>query len=140
MGKYDDIIHLPHHVSSKHLPMPMQDRAAQFSPFWALTGYEASIAESARKTEEKPELSENRKKELDERLQLLKEALLTEPEIAVTYFVPDSKKRGGAYVQVTGIVKKLDDFEHALIMKDGTTIPIHDILEMESSVFEAVDF
>lgn len=92
MGKYDDIIHLPHHVSAKHPQMPALDRAAQFSPFAALTGYETAIAETARLVDRRIELDENRKEELDEKLQMAREQLALEPEIAVTYFVPDAKK------------------------------------------------
>lgn len=139
MGKYDDIIHLPHHVSAKHPQMPALDRAAQFSPFAALTGYETAIAETARLVDRRIELDENRKEELDEKLQTAKEQLALEPEIAVTYFVPDAKKDGGAYVQTIGIIKKLDDIGHRIIMKDGTVIPICDIYGMESSIFRSVD-
>lgn len=139
MGKYDDIIHLPHHVSAKHPQMPALDRAAQFSPFAALTGYETAIAETARLVDRRIELDENRKEELDEKLQTAKEQLALEPEIAVTYFVPDAKKNGGAYVQTIGIIKKLDDIGQRIIMKDGTVIPICDIYGMESSIFRSVD-
>ena len=139
MGKYDDIIHLPHHVSAKHPQMPALDRAAQFSPFAALTGYETAIAETARLVDRRIELDENRKEELDEKLQTAKEQHALEPEIAVTYFVPDAKKDGGAYVQTIGIIKKLDDIGHRIIMKDGTVIPICDIYGMESSIFRSVD-
>ncbi len=139
MGKYDDIIHLPHHVSAKHPQMPALDRAAQFSPFAALTGYETAIAETARLVDRRIELDENRKEELDEKLQMAREQLPLEPEIAVTYFVPDAKKDGGAYVQTIGIIKKLDDIGQRIIMKDGTVIPICDIYGLESSIFRSVD-
>lgn len=139
MGKYDDIIRLPHHVSTKHPQMPALDRAAQFSPFAALTGYEAAITETARLVDQRIELDENRKEELDEKLQLAREQIPMEPEIAITYFVPDAKKEGGTYLQTIGIIKKMDDIRHKIIMKDGTTIPIHDIYGMESSIFRSVD-
>jgi hypothetical protein len=139
MGKYDDIIHLPHHVSAKHPQMPALDRAAQFSPFAALTGYETAIAETARLVDRRIELDENRKEELDEKLQMAREQLALEPEIAVTYFVPDAKKDGGAYVQTIGIIKKLDDIGQRIFMKDGTVIPICDIYGLESSIFRSVD-
>lgn len=132
MGKYDDIINLPHHVSAKHPQMSAIDRAAQFSPFAALTGHEAAIAETARLTETQAELDETRKETLDARLQLLREHILAKPEIAVTYFVPDAHKEGGAYLHVTGIPKKLDEIEHKIIMQDGTVIPIDDIYEIEN--------
>ena len=106
--RYDDIIHLPHHVSTAHPPMPAADRAAQFSPFAALAGHEAAIRETARLTDERAELDENAKAVLDEKLRMIQEMLPAHPEITVTYFQPDAKKSGGAYVSVTGRVKKLD--------------------------------
>ena len=102
--RYDDIIDLPHHTSKKHPRMPLLDRAAQFAPFAALTGHEAAIKETARLTEEEIELDENRKELLDLRLQQLQECLAEQPMVTVTYFKPDEKKAGGAYVSVTGVV------------------------------------
>lgn len=139
MGNYDDIINLPHHVSDKHPRMAALDRAVQFSPFAALTGYETAIAETARLTDARPELDESRKEELDDRLQIIREYLSLEPEIAVTYFVPDARKEGGVYLSVKGTVKKLDDTGHRLIMKNGTVIPINDIYGIEGSIFEYTD-
>ena len=112
--RYDDIIHLPHHVSTAHPPMPAADRAAQFSPFAALTGHEAAIRETARLTDERAELDENAKAVLDEKLRMIQEMLPAHPEITVTYFQPDAKKSGGAYVSVTGRVKKLDLYRQCL--------------------------
>ncbi len=139
MGQYDDIIHLPHHVSTRHPQMTAADRAAQFSPFAALTGYEAAIAETARLTERKPELDENKKEELDIKLQMIREHLSMKPEAAITYFVPDSRKAGGSYLQVSGIVKKVDEREHLIIMEDGTSIPFHEIYEIRGSFAESID-
>ena len=139
MGNYDDIINLPHHESTKHPRMSALNRAAQFSPFAALTGHEAAINESARLTNARLELDEDRKEELDERMQIIRDHISLEPEIAITYFVPDSKKEGGAYLQVIGIVKKLDDIGHKVVMKNGTIIPINDIYEIESSIFNNID-
>lgn len=135
MGNYDDIINLPHHVSARHPQMSALDRAAQFSPFAALTGHDAAIAETARLTDVKAELDETRKEDLDRKLQILREHLLTRPEIAVTYFVPDAHKEGGAYLRTIGIPKKLDDIEHKVIMQNGTVIPMDDIFEMEGTIF-----
>lgn len=135
MGNYDDIINLPHHVSDRHPQMSAIDRAAQFSPFAALTGHEAAIAETARLTEAKAKLDETRKEALDARLQLIRQRLPLQPEIAVTYFVPDARKEGGSYLRVTGVPKKLDDTEHKIIMQNGTVIPIDDIFEIESTLF-----
>lgn len=128
MGAYDDIIHLSHPISARHPRMPMIDRAAQFTPFQALTGYGEAIQETARITGEKVELTEEEKAVLDEKLRFLAD---TGNEARFTYFLPDSKKSGGAYVTVLGAVKKLNSLEGRLILIDGTVIPIEDILEIE---------
>lgn len=138
MGSYDDIINLPHHVSTKYPRMSASDRAAQFSPFAALTGHEAAIAETARLTDIRPVLDESRKMELNHRLQIVLEHISLKPETAFTYFVPDEKKAGGSYHQTTGAVKKFCETEHTIIMENGTVIPIDNILEIESPVFEYV--
>lgn len=127
-GKYDDIIHLPHPTSANHPRMPMADRAAQFSPFQALTGYGEAIRETARITGEKAELTEEEKAVLDEKLRLLMDS---GSEAAFTYFQPDGKKSGGAYVTAMGAVKKLDALEGRLVLTDGTVIPIENLLEIE---------
>ncbi len=128
MGAYDDIIHLPHPTSPRHPRMPMIDRAAQFTPFQALTGYGEAIQETARITGEKAELTEEEKAVLDEKLRLLTD---TGNKAAFTYFQPDGKKSGGAYVIALGAVKKLNPLEGRLTLTDGTIIPIEDILEIE---------
>lgn len=127
--KYDDIIDLPHPTSAKHPRMPMIDRAAQFSPFQALTGYGEAIQETARLTGEKVELTEEAKAELDEKLRLLAD---TGEQAAFTYFQPDGKKSGGRYVTVLGEVKQLDTLEGLLILAGGASIPIENISEIES--------
>lgn len=127
MGKYDDIIHLPHHVSTTRPHMPMLDRAAQFQPFRALTGYEDAVHETARLTDEKIELTEDEKAILDMRLQKLADEISSQPEVTLTYFQPDKKKTGGAYVTVSGQLKKIDDYEGALILMDGRRVLIEDI-------------
>ena len=104
--KYDDIINLPHHVSKKHPQMSLHDRAAQFSPFAALTGHKAAINETARLTDEKQILSEDVIAKLNEQLNLIKENIGTNPIVTITYFVPDDRKSGGAYISNTGVVKK----------------------------------
>lgn len=131
MQRYEDIIHLPHHVSVSHPPMPVRDRAAQFAPFAALTGYEAAIRETARLTEEKIELDESILAALDGKLQMLKEQMAFGPVITVTYFKPDRKKQGGAYTAVKGCVKKIDDYARVLVMEDGEKIPFDDIVGIE---------
>lgn len=130
MGKYDDIIHLPHHVSSTRPHMPMTDRAAQFMPFRALTGYEDAVRETARYTDERIELTEDEKALLDMRLQKLADEISNQPKVTLTYFRPDKKKAGGAYICVTGQLKKIDDHEGYLILTGGERILIEDILEI----------
>lgn len=139
MGNYDDIINLPHHVSAVHPRMSAIDRAAQFSPFAALTGHGAAISETARLTDAKPDLDETKKEELDAKLQVIRECLAMQPEVAITYFVPDARKDGGSYLRAAGTVKKLDDIEHKVIMADGMSIPMDAICEIEGSVLEDIE-
>ena len=134
-GPYDDIIHLPHPVSKKHPPMSAIDRAAQFSPFAALTGYDAAVKETARLTDARLELDEYEIAALNDRLQVISARLAERPKVSITYFLPDSKKAGGAYVTVTGWVKKINANERAAIMEDGTRIPIEDIIEIKGDIF-----
>jgi len=124
---YEDIINLPHHVSSKRPQMSMLDRAAQFSPFAALTGYDDAIHETGRLTDEKIDLSEEEKEALDRKQQFLMERLGGHPALTVTYFVPDAKKSGGAYVTKSGNLKKIDEFERWMMLMDGTKIPLDDV-------------
>lgn len=129
-GKYDDIINLPHPTSVKHPRMPMIDRAAQFSPFQALIGHGAAIEETARLTDQKVELTEDKKTVLDEKLRLLLE---TGGEGAFTWFHPDERKAGGAYVTAIGLLKKIDPLAGEVILTNGTAIPIEEIFEIEFS-------
>lgn len=128
---YEDMMELPHHVSSKRPQMPMSDRAAQFSPFAALVGYDAAIKEAGRLTDERIEPEEDRLNELNMKFRLIKEHLADEPEVSLSYFEPDERKAGGSYLEISGTVKKIDDFERSLTMKDGTKISIDDILAVE---------
>lgn len=128
MGAYDDIINLPHPNSAKHPRMSMIDRAAQFSSFAALTGHGAAIEETARLTDRRIELTEEEKTVLDEKLRLLLE---TGGEGMITYFPPDERKDGGAYVTKLGTIKKIDPLEGRVILTDHTPIHIEDILEIE---------
>lgn len=132
---YEDIINLPHHVSSKRPQMPMLDRAAQFSPFAALTGYDDAIHETGRLTDEKIDLSEEEKEALDRKQQILMERLGDHPALTVTYFVPDAKKSGGAYVTKSGNLKKIDEFERLMMLMDGTKIPLDNVADIESELF-----
>lgn len=127
MTEYDDIIDLPR-PKSKHEPMPMSDRAAQFSPFAALTGYSDAIDETARLTDRRIELSEEESAELDYKQQYL--STLDSPMVTVTYFVPDSRKSGGAYVTHTGVLKRVDEVERMMVFIDGVRIPIAEIISI----------
>ena len=135
-GPYDDIIHLPHPTSAKHPRMPAAQRAAQFSPFAALTGYDAAVRETARLTDRKAELSEEAKAALDQKLRLAVEG---RAEVRITYFKPDEKKAGGAHMTITGAVRKIDDFEQMITMRDGTRIPMGDVLSLEGDLFSALE-
>lgn len=128
MRTYDDIINLPHPTSARHPRMPMADRAAQFSPFAALVGHGAAIEETVRLTDRKIELTEDEKAILDEKLRYLLEA---GGEAVFTWFLPDEKKDGGAYVTNLGTIKKIDPLQGIVVLMDGTVIPIEDILEIE---------
>ncbi len=137
-GTYDDIINLPRHVSIRHPPMAALDRAAQFSPFAALTGYDAAIKETARLTDERMELDEYAKDALNDRLQIIADRIKENPEIAITYFQPDVKKDGGAYVTAIGMAKKIDECERFVVMTDGTAIFIDDIISIDGQIFETM--
>lgn len=133
--RYDDIINLPHHASTKYPHMSLYDRAAQFSPFAALTGHDAAIKETARLTDEKSELDEDVKAILNEKLQIIRENPNTDISVTFTYFVPDENKSGGTYISHTGSVKRIDEYQHTVIMKDKTVIPMEQISEIESELF-----
>lgn len=134
--RYDEIIGLPRPVSKKHKPMTMTERAAQFSPFAALTGYDAAVSETARLTDSRKERDEDMISELNERMRILSEWEYKYPEITVEYFVPDERKFGGAYVTVSGNFKWLDEYERMLVMQDGRRIPIDDIFRLEGEIFD----
>ena len=131
--QYDDIIHLPHHISSTRPRMSGIDRAAQFSPFAALTGYDASIKESARLTDARIELDDSQKEEIGEKLRLVTGQ--PDAEIKITYFLPDTKKTGGKYVLAAGAVKKVDEYERMIIMGDGKQIPIDEVIDVDCDAF-----
>ena len=139
MGRYDDIIDLPHHVSATRPRMSMTDRAAQFQPFRALTGYEDAVKETARLTDERIELTDEAKALLDAELQKLADDIAHHPQITVTYFQPDKKKAGGAYVAAAGRLKRIDDVEGALILMSGERIHVEDILEISTASLQIVD-
>ena len=136
--KYDDIIGLPHHVSATRPRMSMIDRAAQFSPFQALTGYGAAIQETGRLTDRKIELSEDERIVLDMKQQILLDNIRECPDVSITYFIPDERKAGGSYVTVTGNVKKIDDYQRLLILTDRAQIPLDEIVDIESELFNII--
>ena len=135
---YEDIINLPYHVSATKPQMSMIDRAAQFSPFAALTGYDAAIKETGRLTDEKIEMDEEALNILNMKFQVLVDSMDDEPEVTFTYFKPDERKAGGAYLEVTGTVKKVDDFERLIVMHNGTKMPMDDILNIEGEIFASL--
>lgn len=135
MSGYEDILHLPHHVSSTRSPMPLEDRAAQFSPFAALTGHEAAIEETARLTDARESLEGPALEALNQALHSLLQHLRERPEVEVTYFVPDERKAGGAYRTVTGRVKKLDLYARQLWLESGPSIPLDEVCNLLSPIF-----
>ena len=134
-GPYDDIIDLPRHISSARPQMSASGRAAQFSPFAALTGFEAAIKETARLTDERKELDETAAAVLEMKLNMLADIVEDRPEAVLTYYRQDSAKKGGAYVTAAGTVKKIDEFERAIVFDSGEKIKISDIFEIECESF-----
>lgn len=132
--QYDDIIHLPHPTSKNHPRMSLTERAAQFSPFAALTGYDAAVKETARLTDRRIELDEYEKDALNEKLSLIREMTGCRklyPEVRVIWFLPDERKKGGAYIETEGCVRRTDEYAHRIVMTDGTCIPVEEILRIE---------
>ena len=128
---YDDIIRLPHPTSRNHPRMSLYDRAAQFAPFAALTGHKAAIGEAGRRTEERHELGDDAIERLNGQLTAIRENLGTRQTVTITYFEPDERKDGGAYVTQSGIVKRMDVYKRTIVMEDGTVIPIDRISEIQ---------
>lgn len=134
-NKYADIINLPHHVSKRHPQMSLYARSAQFAPFAALTGYGDAVHETARVTSDRKEIDEEIKKVLDRKLQILQEQLPNKPKITFTYFIPDLKKDGGAYETISGIVKKIDEYNQKIILENGTDIKMLEIIDITGDIF-----
>ncbi len=137
---YSDIINLPHHVSDRHIPMSRENRAAQFAPFAALTGYDDAVREAARLTEEKEKLSDEEKRILDMKLAILDEHASEKPQVSIRYFLPDERKTGGKYVCISVMLHKIDRAESALITMDKRRIPLSDIADIKSDIFKAISF
>lgn len=134
---YDDILHLPHPTSSRFPRMAESDRAAQFAPFAALTGYDDAVAETARYTEQRIPLAEDSTSDLNLRLQILREHLGSQPSVTVTYFCPDQRKSGGFYRTVSGAVTRIDDQKQMILIGD-LALALDDILYLESELFETL--
>ena len=128
---YEDIMHLSRPVSTRHLPMSMHDRAAQFSPFAALTGYDAAIEETARLTDHQAELAESSKEILDKKIRAIQDEIDTLPEVTVTFFETDLRKSGGAYRTITRRVKKIDEYNQAIIFQDDSVIHFWQLHQIE---------
>lgn len=139
MGKYDDIINLPHHISKTRPQMSMHDRAAQFSAFAALSGYDDTVKETARLTDSKMELTEEETAELNLKIQILKEYADTRPFVFVEYFIPDKKKSGGSYVTVTGNFRRVDEYAGNMILTSREEIHLSDIYSIEGDVFDIIE-
>ncbi len=136
--KYKKIISLPHHVSETRAHMPMIDRAAQFSPFAALTGHDAALNETARLTDTFIEPDEDEKQMLDAKIHIIMDCIGDKPEISIVYFVPDEKKDGGAYMSACGYVKKIDFIKREITMDDGKIIPADCVKEINGAVFDKI--
>ncbi|MCD8087906.1 MAG: YolD-like family protein [Oscillospiraceae bacterium] len=135
MGKYDNIMRLGRPYDPNHEPMSMHNRAAQFAPFDALTGFGGRIYESSRLTEERIELCDEQKLEINQRIRLIQEHIKERPKISITYFIPDKTKDGGAYRTVTGVVHKIDEYDERLWLEDDSCIAFVDILSLDGPLF-----
>ena len=139
MDEYEDIINLSRPVS-KHAKMSLYQRSAQFAPFSALTGYEGQVKETARLTDKRIELNEEAKSDLDFKIQVIQEMLLNNPDVEITYFIPDERKDGGKYETLKNKIKKIDNYNQTIIMQDGLKIPIKEIIDIRSDIFRNVIF
>ncbi len=139
MKKYDEIINLSR-PKSKHPKMTLEQRSAQFAPFAALTGYEGQIKETARLTDKRLELDEEAKSILDTKIQIIKEKIAQQPQIEITYFVPDNKKDGGRYETVNSIIRKIDEYYNKIIMNNGISIDIGEIIDIQGDIFNNILF
>lgn len=131
--RYADIISLSHHTSAKHPRMSRENRAAQFSPFAALTGYEKEIKETARLTDDKAEPDEDRINDINMKIQMIKDKIHENPEITAEYFIPDKLKSGGEYQTLKGRVRIIDEYERSIVLTDGKRIMIENIYNLELS-------
>ena len=135
---YEDIVNLPRPISKKHPQPPLSERAARFAPFAAITGYEEMVLEEARVTEKQIELDECALILLNEKLNILQNNLSQSPEITVTYFAPDKKKAGGAYVSISGAVRQIDSYSKLLILENDKKIRVEDIYQLDGDIFRSL--
>lgn len=135
-SKYEVLLSMPHHVSKSRPQMSAHDRAAQFSPFAALTGYDGVLQETGRVTEQRIDLTEEQKAVLDHRIRWLVGQVNSHPAVSITYFVKDVRKEGGAYLTHSGKIRKIQEYERLLVLEDGIQIPIDDILRVEAEHFQ----
>ena len=140
MGNYDDIINLPHYEPKHHPRMSMWNRAAQFAPFAALTGYDAAIQESGRLTDEWIDLGDSGNEELNRKMELLLSKISEQPHVIIDYFVPDEHKEGGSYQSYSGHVKRIDEYEQTMVMTDGKKIQLRMIVNITGISSENVIF
>lgn len=136
---YEDIIDFPHHVSLKHPQMSIESRAAQFAPFSALSGYDDAVKETARLTDKRIEIDEGLKNILNDKLNIILSNIKNSPKVTFTYFVYDQKKSGGKYITVTGNVCHIDTIKQCIILRDKKVIPINEIINITSDLFESLE-
>ena len=136
MNNYDDIIDFRYTGAERHARMPQISRAAQFAPFAAMVGHDAAIAEVERLTDKRIQLDEEAIRELDERLQLLKSIIMTGPKVTITYFKPDTRKEGGAYITASGSLSKIDLDKRCVFLSSGIVIPIDEIMDINAPLFD----
>jgi len=132
---YADIINLPHHELTTRQRMPLINRAASFSPFAALTGYDEAVKETARQASKRIELDEGTKEILNDKLRIAVEKADEQPEITITFFLSDKKKDGGAYLTIKAVIKRIDEYERLVVFTDKTTLPIDDIYEIDGEIY-----
>ena len=138
-GKYDEIINMPHHVSSRHKQMTRHERATQFAPFAALSGYGDSISDASKIPFEKISVDETAKSELDLKLNIIYGNISSSPAVTVTYFKSSENGTDGTYVSVTGNIKRVDEYERKIIMSNGEKIPMNDILSFDGEIFKELN-
>ncbi|MBR3162777.1 MAG: hypothetical protein IKF17_01575 [Clostridia bacterium] len=133
-NQYTDIINMPHHISRKHPQMSLYARSAQFAPFAALTGYGEAVEETERVTDNKREIDEELKTELDRKIQWIKGQIKNKPKVTFTYFIPDRKKDGGSYQTITGVVEKIDEYNEKIILDNEKEIYIDEVIDINIEI------